>query len=350
LKIPILFLTYLIASLSVKCQVFSAINITEAGSLSKNKYDPYFTKKGFVFSGDYSKADTIVREYNFRGLGKKLKTDSIKRTAFVLTTKENDCLRYKTLSAKEFYKIRTELKADGFHCDQEVEVADSMIILPLIYQRNELVVTLSSKPMDTLTEFTFFVEKKSLPKPKEIVFAEDLLTFDSHETLRFYFGDQNVKKDIYFLSDTKVGKCSVLFPNTDRQVVFLWADEDNNRKLDKIYIGGQLMAESSLQYDKNIAENIWQLKSGVRQGMSLFELRQLNAAEFSFYGGKSNNTGLVLNDSQGKLNFKDENIILGCMNCRDSQFLKENIYNSDLAIQEERILFVHTIILKKEKS
>jgi hypothetical protein len=300
-----------------------------------------------VFVGDYSKADTIIREYSFRGIGKKLKTDSIKRNVYVLTNKEVECLRYKTFSANEFYKIKSELKADGFHCEQET---DSLTNPPMFYQHNQLMVTLSSKPVDTLTEFTFFVEKKSLPKPKEIVFAEDLLTFDSHENLRFYFGDQNVKKDIYFLSDTKVGKCSVLFPNTDRQVVFLWADEENNKKLDKIYIGGQLMAESSLQYDKNIAENIWQLKSGVRQGMSLFELRQLNAAEFSFYGGKSSNTGLVLNDNQGKLNFKDENIILGCMNCRDSQFLKENIYNSDLAIQEDRILFVHTIILKKEKS
>jgi hypothetical protein len=105
------------------------------------------------------------------------------------------------------------------------------------------------------------------------------------------------------------------------------------------------MAESTLQYDKNVAENIWRLKSGIRAGMSLYSLRILNDAAFNFNGGNSSNTGLVSTDSTGKVDFKTQGIVLGCMNCNDPRFLKQAVLNSDDAIAEERILFVHTIIL-----
>ena len=93
----------------------------------------------------------------------------------------------------------------------------------------------------------------------------------------------------------------------------------------------------------------WQLKSGVRPGMSLYQLRQLNEAAFNFNGGQSSNTGMVFEDSTGKINFKREHIILGCMNCNDAAFLKKAVISSDEAIIDERILFVHTIILDPVK-
>ena len=196
----------------------------------------------------------------------------------------------------------------------------------------------------------FMIVKVTLFPSQEINFAEDLFVFNSHEYLKYYFGEENVKKDIYYLSEKKIGKCSIIFPNTNRQVVFLWGDEVNNNNLSKIYIGGQLMAESSITYDQNVAENIWQLKSGIRQGMSLYQLRKLNDAAFDFNGGNSAYTGMVATANSGKLDFKKESVVLGCMNCNDAAFYKKTIVNSDEAIQDERILFVHTIILDPAKS
>ena len=66
------------------------------------------------------------------------------------------------------------------------------------------------------------------------------------------------------------------------------------------------MAESSITYDQNVAENIWQLKSGIRQGMSLYQLRKLNDAAFDFNGGNSAYTGMVATANSGKLDFKKE--------------------------------------------
>jgi len=331
--------------LPVKGQVFTALNLLEATKVPRQKFESYISKQGFSYIGNDFRGDTIARDFNYRPSGKAAKNDSVTRTLTFLSTKEDYCFVFTTTSADENKKIISGFKKEGFFCNREKDSAET----PLLYQHNDITVIVSSKPVDTLTEYDFLVRKQQLPKPKEIVFAEDLFVFNSHEYLRYYFGDANVKKDIYYLSDSKLGKCSVIFPNTSRQAVFLWQDEVDNCGLAKIYIGGQLKTGEAMDYDKNIAENIWQLKSGVHAGMSLYTLRLLNDAAFNFYGGNSSNTGMIFTDSTGKLNFKKANIILGCMNCTDTKFAKQPVINSDEALEEERILFVHTIIIEPDK-
>lgn len=342
-----LFLSFSFASIG---QGFSLSTLLEAAAVPKLKFDAYISKKGFALIESSFQADTIARDFEYRSWGKKKEPDSpfifVKRAITTFSTKEDFSFNYLTTSLTECQKLKGELKKEGFFCNAE---KDSLTAPCLLFQSKDVTITLHSKVVDTLTEYSFLVRKQVLPKPKEIVFAEDLAVFNSHEYLRYYFGDKNVKKDIYYLSERQIGKCTVLFPNTNRQVVFLWADGVNDCRLSKMYIGGQLMAESSLEYDKNVAQNIWQLKSGIHAGMSLYSLRLLNDASFNFYGGNSSNTGMVFTDSTGKINFKSENIILGCMNCTDPKFLRQTVVNSDEAIGEERILFVHTIIFDPAK-
>ena len=347
MKRLLLFFCLLLFGYTSLAQVEAALNLTEVSYIPKQKFDSYISKKGFAFIGTSYKTDTIARDFGYRGAGKK-GPDSIpvQRSVTSFSTKEDFSLVYRTTSVSEYQKIKTDIRKEGFFCNRE---KDSLTALFLLYQHNDVTVTVTSKTIDTLTEYSFAVRKQELPKPKEISFAEDLSVFNSHEYLRYYFGEQNVKKDIYYLSEQRIGKCSVLFPNTSRQVVFLWGDEVNNCSLAKIYIGGQLMAETNLKYEDNVPENLWQLKSGVRPGMSLYRLRMLNDAAFNFNGGNSSNSGMISTDSTGKLDFKKESIILGCMNCTDAAFYKKAVINSDDAIQDERILFVHTIILDPSK-
>lgn len=329
-------------------QAEALLDVMEVAGVSKQKFDSYISRKGFAFVGTSYKPDTIARDFEFRAAkAKTVDSFPVYRSVTSFSTKEDFSMVYRTTSAVECQKIKTAIKKEGFFCNQE---KDSLTLPCLLFQHNDLTVMVSSKTVDTLKEYSFWVRKQEMPKPKEISFAEDLTVFNSHEYLRYYFGEQNVKKDIYYLSEKKVGKCSVLFPNTNRQVVFLWADAVNNCDLAKIYIGGQLMAESNLEYENNIPENLWRLKSGVRPGMSLYQLRRLNDAAFNFNGGNSKNTGMVASDSTGKLDFKRECVILGCMNCTDPAFYKKTVINSDEAIEEERILFVHTIILDASKN
>jgi hypothetical protein len=333
--------------LSVNGQVVPAIEIADAITVPKQKFDSYISKKNFAFIGTTYQTDTISREYNFRSTVKNKFKDSaqisIQRALTSFSTKEDFSFSYHTSSKNEYRQIRNELIKAGFYTNQ---ANDTLLDKKVLYQSKDMTVFISFQQVDdTLGDYSFTARKQALPKPKEIEYAEDLIVFDSHEYLKFYFGDDHVRKDIYYLSDTKIGKCSVLFPNSNRQVVFLWGDEVNNRKLNKIYIGGQLMAEGSLEYDKNVAENIWRLRNGIHSGMSLYALRLLNDAAFNFNAGNSANSGMVFTDSTGKVDFKAEGIMLGCMNCNDNRYLRQKILNSDDAIAEERILFVHTIIL-----
>lgn len=332
--------------LAAKSQVFTASRLMDIAAVPKPKFESYISKQNFSGIGNDYKGDTIVREFKYRSYSKGGKKDSIERSLTYFATKEDFSFLFVTLSADEGKSILKELKKEGFYCNNE---RDSLTTPALLYQHNDFTALVSHRPVDTLIEYSFLVKKQPLPKPKEIKFADDLAAFDSHEYLRFYFGEQNVKKDIYYLSDDKIGKCSVLFPNTGRQAVFLWGDETNNKGLQKIYIGGQLRTGSAVDYDRNIAENLWQLKSGVHTGMSLYTLRLLNDAAFNFYGGNNAKTGMIFTDSTGKLNFKKENIVLGCMNCNDNNFLRKAVINSDEALEAERILFVHTIILEPER-
>ena len=82
---------------------------------------------------------------------------------------------------------------------------------------------------------------------REIVFAEDLLTLDSHEFLVAAFGKGNVKEDWFYFTAENRKKCSVIFPNTSRQAIFIWEDEDNRREISFILIGEQMGNEKGNQ-------------------------------------------------------------------------------------------------------
>ena len=341
----LLCITYIVFFLPLNAQLFTASKLISGAAVTKTKFESFVSGQNFFAVGNDYKGDTIIKEYKYR-TGKNGKRDSIDRSLTLFSTKQDYCYAFATISADEGKRILKEFKKEGYFCNNE---KDSLSAKSLFYQHNDFTVAVSKKAVDTLTEYSFFIRKQPLPKPKEIKFAEDLITFTSHEYLRYYFGDENVKSDIYYLSEKKIGKCTVLFPNTSRQVVFLWEDQVNNTGLAKIFIGGHLKTGSAVDYDQNIAENVWQLKSGVHAGMSLYTLRLLNDAAFNFYGGNTAKTGMIFTDSTGKINFKKENIILGCMNCSDNNFLRQAVINSDEALEAERILFVHTIILEPEK-
>ena len=154
-----------------------------------------------------------------------------------------------------------------------------------------------------------------------------------------------MKKDIYFFAGNEIAKCSVLFLNTDRQVVFIWDDEENRCKISSLLLGGQQNLQSSIESGKYVEENSWALKSGIRPGMSLMELRLLNGNDFRFYGGSSPNSGSVIPGETGKIDFKKEEVILACLNCKDEKFTTAKVINADDSIDEGRILFVLSVIL-----
>ncbi len=344
IKKSIFFSIFCVASLIAKGQVMSSDNLLTMAGLAKPKLESYISKRGFVYKGKDQVKDTLQGRYDYLKIKKEKdkKIDSITRSFFLEDVQGTSLIAYQTSSFPEFNALVEQFKKDGFYCNQP---ADSVEKEVLLFQHNDITVRTFFTVADTIKSYGLRVQKKLFPNPKEVNYADDLLAFTSHEYLAYYFGKNNVKNDVYFFSENEVARCSVLFLNTNRQVVFIWKDDVNKCTIDHLLFGGQQKLESLKQNDNFIAESNWIFKSGIHPGMSLFELRRLHGFDFKFCGGNSANSGSVLPDNAGKLNFKRENIILSCINCNDQKFASAAVIDADDAITDEKILFVLTIAL-----
>jgi hypothetical protein len=303
------------------------------------------TKHYFNASIDFS-GDTTFRTYEYRAgfrTGKKDASEYTDRKIVRASLKETFTLTYKTGSLTEYTGIITALKKMGFHCEYDKDSAG--IAIAYLYQHEDYTANAYKTVVETTPVYAVTFYKKKLPVDKDLHFAEDLLEFTSHEYLVYYFGEKNVKKDIYYFAGNDIVKCSVLFINTKRQVIFIWKDGLNRCKIDNLLFGGQHKLKSQRENDNFIAENSWLLKSGVHANMPLFELRTLNGQDIVFCGGAAANPGLVFPESSGKVDFKNADIILGCMNCSDEKFQNAKTMEADKALQDGRVLFVLTIAL-----
>lgn len=334
---------------NMQAQVLTFDNLVTIASLTQPKSEAYISKKDFIQKERAQHADTSILYYTcIKVPNKKNKTvDSTQRKLSKAIFKDEFSVTWQTTSSEEAGEILGRMKAAGFYSAGEGDTASAA---PLLYQHGDMTINTAVSIHDSTNVYSFTFYRKSFPNPQDIYYADDLLNFTSHEYLVYFFGEPNVKKDIYYLSGNEMVKCSVLFSNTPRQVVFIWADEVNKTGISNLLFGGQQRLESSSRNSSFVGESNWMLKSGVHAGMSLYELRMLNGNDIKFYGGNSANSGFVVPENSGKLDFKKEDIILGCINCQDDKFASSEIVNADEAIADGKIVFVLSVILNAQTS
>jgi hypothetical protein len=336
----------IVSTALVNAQELSADKLLDMLSLTVPKLESQLSNKRYRSTGTEFLGDTAVKTYQYRPVirnSRKKQTDSVSRNFLRSVLKETFTLTYQTTSSTEYMGIIETLKKKGFYCEYE---KDSTITPPsYLYQHEDYTADASKKMEGRTAWYSITFHRKILPVSKDLHFAEDLLEFTSHEYLVYYFGENNVKKDIYYFAGNDIVKCSVLLINTKRQVIFIWRDGLNRRKIDNLMFGGQHKLKSMETNDKFVAENSWSFKSGIRAGMPLFELRTMNEKNIAFSGGDAPNPGLVFPESTGKIDFENEDVILGCMNCTDDKFLKTKVMYADKAMEDGRILFVLTVVL-----
>ena len=320
-------------------QALTSENLLTLSVISKSKkMDTYLRKNGFTATGSEQINDTLRSTYILNNPG-----DSVNRSVSRTIATKYSAIIYNTTSKREYLDLINAFRKAGFICRGPI---DSLTVKPLLFQHHEYtVLTLPDAPTTTNKEYRLQVQSVSFPAPKEIRYADDLLVFSSHEFLEYYFGKENIKSDVYYFSDNQIARCSVLFLNTRRQVVFIWQDELNKCTIDHLLFGGQMQLKSSRSNEQLVAENSWVFKSGIRPGMSLQELRKLNGNTFNFYGGNAASAGLVIADSAGRLDFKKENVFLSCINCNDDRFFSSPLINADDALAQERVMFILSIAL-----
>lgn len=343
----LLLISYLIASTTIAySQEFSADKLVDMLSLSLPKTESQLLNKKYAYAGTVLNGDTTAKLYEYypaNAVIKKKAADAVGKKFLISAYNQTYSLTYQTLSKIEFTTIIKALKKKGFKCDYETDSTARRVCY--VYQHQDYTAEASVQNWQDTAWYTLVLDKKILPVEQDLHFAEDLLQFTSHEYLVYYFGAKNVTKDVYYFGEKDIASCSVLLSNTDRQVIFVWSDALNNRNINNLLIGGQHKLKSQSGNEKNIAENKWWLKCGLHAGMPLFDLRSINQKNIAFCGGDAPNPGLVFPESTGEINFKNKDVILGCMNCGDDQYQTTKIMYADKAMEDGRIFFVLTLVL-----
>ena len=337
-KLIWLLLLFPVLSASAQKDEFSIKDLVLFTNVPENKFSSYISRKGYKPYLD----DTVERDFSIAYL-KISKDKTVEKLLGRYDKEDTAAVFYQTNSKLEFEELKANLEEDGF----EHEPLDgSSKTLPAFYQRGNITIIPVIKKENEKDIFGFTVAKKELPKANEILYAEDLLQIDSHQYLCSVFGAANVKKDFFFFSEKEVNKCSVLYPNTSLQVIFIWKDAVNNKDISYIMIGGELRSKSSEAFEKAIDMNKWRSNQGVYLGMTLRELERFNSGSIKFFGWESEQPGIVYPKNRGSIDFTKLGVQLNCLDCNEDKYYSNtSLINSTDVLQQNGRVYVSTLVL-----
>lgn len=325
-------------------QVVSVSDFAIIASLSDKKAENYITKRGFTHTARNYDEGKVINEY-FYGPKKKGKEkeqeppDSVLRFIAEYSQGKNTGVIYKTSSLAEYEMLLKQFTETGYVSGKEGK--DSAIF----FQKADMVVHVGEVIQEEGKFYQVRLNKTPLPALSSIRYADDLLQYNSHENLVMMFGMANVKKDVYYFTDKDVARCSVLYPNTRNQVIFIWEDEENSRDLSYLMIGGSLRAESSSAFNQTIALNSWYSAAGLHTGMKITEILAINESDFSFFGTGSEFAFMAVPEKKGNIDFRKTGIVLGCLNCNGAPLLKKEKISAEEAVNERLQMYILSIVL-----
>jgi len=315
-KLPILFLLLSCAATTVYAQYYSARDLLTVSNLPSNGLANYMFKNGFLQDHNF-KNDTIQERFIPVVKNKKKHAPTLKNLEFYENSRSR-CFIYHTDLLEEYTDGVKRLLKSGFIYDQKKDLAKDSSIL---FQKKNLSVQATITLKDTIPEYSFLLRQRKIPD--SIVYAEDLLQFDSNEFLVSYFGQENTTKDLYYFSEKDLKKCTVLFNGTLLQVAFIWGDQNNLDQLAYIIISNVLPTKDGKEKSIVNENNSWKFESGIHHGMTLKELLRLNEADFRIYGIKSELAFMAEPENTGKIDFKKTGFMFTCRDCSDNSIFEQ---------------------------
>jgi hypothetical protein len=304
---------------------------------NQSKLEKHLLRKGFTRGGSYSTDDSYLAKT------KKDTTGSMIRRFRIVPANPGFELVYETTSKEEFIGLKNDITSLGFTYP-EVQTDSTR---PVLYQKQNFTVTCSSQQADSLTFYAIRINKKTIPRAKDIVFAEDLLELGSQEYLAAAFGNQNVKKDSFYFTPTEGKRCTFIFPHTSRQAIFLWKDQDNFKDISFIIIGDQLTDEKNVNA---VRLSNWRSKQGIYCGMSLREVQNINKQPINFYNWRTESAGFLAPQNKGELDFEKLKPVFNCMNCGFLYVDKDiDVIQSGYSIEENQKVYVGSFVLLPDK-
>ncbi len=279
-------------------------------------------KKGFILSSSKSDGDTIGASF-FQKV-KANKTDiGPKRSIDIYLKDYSKYFTLHTSSLTEYLDGQKCLIKTGFFYDHKKNVSKESSIL---FQKGNTTIEATPEVQDGIQQYAFKLKEKEIPS--SVMYAEELLQFDSHEFLTSFFGEQNVKKDMYYFSEKELKNCSVLFSGTRRQAVFVWGDENNLNNLEYILVTNVLPTAGAQLNNPLTGNNEWQFKNGIHAGMPIKELLKINEMDFDIYGNESELAFMVKPKEKGKIDFNKTAVMLSCSNCFDDKMFSQKVVSA----------------------
>jgi hypothetical protein len=329
-----------------QAQSFTLDDLLALSSVPPKNFDNYMNKKGFLPASKSLQDGALALSFFEKRKNKPADTLLISRTVDLYKKDDSYCFILNTSSWSECLDGRKRLKKAGFLCDRNTDTCKTF---PLNFQKRNMTVQLTAAHDENDSLYTFLLQRKELPDPSTIRYAEDLLQFDSHEFLVSFFGEKNVITDVYYFSERELKRCSVLYPNTSQQAVFMWEDEANLNKLSYVLISGILPTLSAVQYSGNISQNKWVSRTGLYSGMSLRELLRFNNDDFEFYGRDSEFSFMVVPEKAGNIDFRKTGVMLGCTDCNGYGLLNRTKISAADALQYNLALYIFYIMIAPER-
>jgi hypothetical protein len=282
----------------------------------------YLNKKGFVLSWSSSDSSTLKAIFIERV---KLSKKSIVTKKQIEININNDSKNFtlRTALLNEYMEGQRRLIKSGFFYDTLKNVNKESTML---FQKANISIRAKTELVDSITHYSFNLTEKAIPS--SLMYAEDLLQFDSHQFLVSFFGEQNVKKDMYYLSENELKSCSVLFSGTPRQAVFVWANSIYLNDLSYILVSNVLPTEGAKNNNPLSQHNQWKLKNGIYPGMGLKDLLKINEMDFDIYGNKSELAFLAKPNPYGKVDFKKTAVMLSCHECFNNKIFNQTLVSA----------------------
>jgi hypothetical protein len=298
-------------------QSFTVHDLVTLATLPSKNIGHFMYKNGFVaYSGDMG-IDTM--KASFIPKIKANKTyNGPQRSIDLYQQHDSRYFILHTSSLSEYLDGGKSLIKSHFVYDNNKDISKEPSML---FQKANITIEAITEVQDSITQYTFKLKEKKIPD--SIVYAEDLLQFDSHEFLVSYFGGKNVKKDLYYFSEKELKKCSVLFSGTPHQAVFVWGDENNLNNLSYILVTNVLPTKDAVKNNPLTGNNEWKFQNGIHSGMPIKDLLRLNEIDFDIYGNKSDMAFMVKPGGNGKINFKKTAIMFSCSDCYGKEILDQ---------------------------
>lgn len=336
--------SFLVFGCLVACcygQGLSVDEFIELSSCNSKKLESLISKKGFIPSNRTLDEGNITEVW----MQASRTTDSslfpIVRQISKHQEGNNVLFCFQTTSKTEHDAAISKLKSEGFFYGASRFNKDSATL----FQRRNITVKAYNYTEEDVTYYCLLFNNKPVASARSILYADDLLQFTSHEYLVTTFGERNVKKDRYHFDDKEVNNCTVLFPNTPRQAVFIWLDQQNYTGLNQLIISGNLPTDGAIGFNQQIGQNSWMLTDGIHFNMRLEELIRANGEDVYFYGRNTDYNLMVVPQKKGQIDFTSTGIILDCINCEGNSLLDKKVISSSEALDNSLRLHVGLIIL-----